>query len=79
MKESNKNAKYVLTIYVWQLHISAKTATVAHRCHGKTKKPRQNKKVKAKIKKPRQNKTATAKWKSHGKNKKPRQKTKIKK
>ena len=40
---------------------------MAHRCHGKTKKPRQNKKVKAKIKKPRQNKTATAKWKSQGK------------
>ena len=46
--------------------------TVAHRCHGKTKKLRQNQKVTAKQKamtkqKRRQHKTATAKRKIHGK------------
>ena len=42
-----------------------KVSTVAHKCHGKTKMPRQNQNV-------------TVKPKSHGKTKKPRQKKKAK-
>ena len=50
-------------------------ATVAHRCHDKTKTPRQDQKATAKpkrhgkTKEPRQNKKAMAKQKSHGKTK----------
>ena len=46
-----------LTSHVrWPISVTAKP-----KCHSKTRKPRQNQKVKAKMKKQRQNKTATAK------------------
>ena len=71
-----QNITYVLSV---SINASKQVFTVAHKCHGKTKKPRQNKNATAnqkshgKIKKSRQTKKATAKQKSHGKPKKPRQ------
>ena len=67
---------YYSSLKLWILPINSIEATVAHKCHDKTKKPRQNQNATAKpksydkTKKSRQTKKATAKQKIQGQNEK---------